>query len=155
VRSALYASCFVGLWAWLAVSVRRLDDHLPVAMPLWLRPVGIVVGLCGAVLALWCVVAFTTRGRGTPAPFDPPMQFVATGPYRLVRNPMYVGGFGALLGTGLVVMSPAIVALAGFFWLAAHLFVILYEEPTLKRRFGDSYRTYTRSVARWLPWRRP
>ena len=87
----------------------------------------------------------------TPAPFDAPREFVAAGPYRYVRNPMYIGGFGVLLGAGLALQSPAIVGLAVLFLLLVHLLVLLYEEPVLDGRFGDPYRRYKSSVHRWLP----
>jgi protein-S-isoprenylcysteine O-methyltransferase Ste14 len=150
VRGSIYALGFIGLWAWLAVTVRRLDPRVPLSIPTWLAPIGWAIGVAGALLALTCVVTFLTIGRGTPAPFDPPRKFVAVGPYRWVRNPMYVGGFGALLGGGLIVASPAIVLLAFGFLLLMHLFVALHEEPALSERFGDSYRQYKASVSRWL-----
>jgi protein-S-isoprenylcysteine O-methyltransferase Ste14 len=151
VLRALLVSCaFVGLWAWLAVTVRRYDAQLPVLLPSWLRPLGLVLAAGGAVLAALCIATFATRGRGTPAPFDPPREFVASGPYRFVRNPMYVGAIAVLLGTGLALSSPAIIVLAGVFFVVAHLFVVLYEERALAARFGESYRRYTATVHRWL-----
>jgi protein-S-isoprenylcysteine O-methyltransferase Ste14 len=150
VRALVVASAFVALWVWLAASVRRFDALLPVTVPPWLRSVGWVVAAAGAVLGVACVAAFVTRGRGTPAPFDPPRQFVAAGPYRWVRNPMYVGGVGILLGAGLGMASPSIIALAAVAFAASHLFVVLYEEPTLARRFGDSYLRYRTVVRRWV-----
>lgn len=151
LRAAFYATAFVLLWGWLAVSVQPLDARLSLTLPAWIRPLGWALGLLGAFLTLWCVVTFVTRGRGTPAPFDPPREFVAAGPYRYVRNPMYIGGFGVLLGAGLVLGSPSITGLALLFLLLAHLFVLLYEEPSLDRRFGDSYLHYKSSIHRWLP----
>lgn len=151
LRGILYSSGFVLLWAWLAVSVQPLDERFPVAIPPFLRSVGIVVGLAGAALAAWCIITFITRGRGTPAPFDPPRDFVASGPYRYARNPMYIGGAAVLLGAGLILASPAIFILAAVFWLAMHLLVVLYEEPVLENRFGESYARYKASVNRWLP----
>ena len=153
-RGLLYAAGFIFLWAWLAVSLRPLDARLAIQIPGWLRPVGWALGIGGAILTTWCVAAFLTEGRGTPAPFDPPREFVASGPYRHVRNPMYLGGFAVLLGAGLASASPAIVLLAGFFWFLAHLFVVLYEEPALERRFGETYVSYNAAVSRWLPVRR-
>jgi protein-S-isoprenylcysteine O-methyltransferase Ste14 len=151
LRGLLYSSTFILLWSWLAVSVQPFDQRIPFTIPRSQRPVGIALGVAGALLAASCIATFITRGRGTPAPFDPPRDFVATGPYRYVRNPMYLGAGAVLLGVGLVVASPAIVLLAAFFLLAAHLFVLLYEEPALQRRFGESYLRYKTSVNRWLP----
>lgn len=151
LRAALYSSAFVLLWAWLAASVQPLDARLPFTLPVWVRPLGWALVLAGALLALWCVGTFVARGRGTPAPFDPPREFVAAGPYRYVRNPMYIGGFGVLLGAGLALQSPSILGLAFLFLLLVHLLVLLYEEPSLARRFGDPYLRYKSSVRRWLP----
>jgi len=77
--------------------------------------------------------------------------FVARGPYRVVRNPMYVAVISAVLGEALAFGSDALVAYAGFLAIAFHLFVVLYEEPTLTARFGASYEDYRRRVPRWLP----
>lgn len=151
IRGAVMASLFVTLWVWLASLVRRFDPVTGSMPPEWLRPLGWLLGAAGGALGLTCVFLFLTAGRGTPAPFDPPKVFVATGPYRYVRNPMYVGGVLALVGGGLVVRSIAILALAGVFWALSHLMVVLNEEPALERRFGDSFVRYQREVQRWLP----
>ncbi len=150
VRGLVYSAAFVWLWAWVAVSVRPLDEKLPVTLPTWLRPLGLALAGAGALLAGACIATFVTRGRGTPAPFDPPREFVASGPYRWVRNPMYVGAAAVILRAGLVVSSPAIVLLAPAFLLVMHLVVVLHEEPALADRFGDSYLLYRSSVHRWL-----
>lgn len=150
LRGVVYSAGFVWLWAWLAVSVRSYDPRLPVSLPLWLRPIGFVLAAGGALLAGACIATFVTRGRGTPAPFDPPREFVASGPYRYVRNPMYVGATAVMVGVGLVVASPSIVILAMAFLLTMHLFVVLYEEPALAGRFGASYQQYKSAVHRWL-----
>jgi protein-S-isoprenylcysteine O-methyltransferase Ste14 len=154
LRGVVYSSLFVWLWAWIAGWARSYDDRIPVTLPAWLRPIGWVLAGAGALVAALCITTFVTRGRGTPAPFDAPRAFVAWGPYRWVRNPMYVGAAAVLLGAGLVLSSPAIVLLAFAFLLAMHLFVVLYEEPTLAARFGPSYERYKATVSRWLV-RRP
>jgi protein-S-isoprenylcysteine O-methyltransferase Ste14 len=151
LRSILYAFGFVLLWAWVAGTVRRYDVRLPVSLPEWLQPLGLALSGLGAVLVLWCVAEFTFRGRGTPAPFDAPRAFVASGPYRFVRNPMYLGAAAVIAGAGLILRSPAILLLALGFLVLFHIFVILYEEPALRARFGESYARYTRAVRRWLP----
>ncbi|MDQ6892623.1 MAG: isoprenylcysteine carboxylmethyltransferase family protein [Acidobacteriota bacterium] len=149
LRGIVYSAGFVWLWAWLVVSVRRYDSGIPIALPLWLRPVGFVLASVGALIAGACIATFVTRGRGTPAPFDPPREFVATGPYRWVRNPMYVGAAAVILGAGLVLSSPSVVLLAFAFVLVMHLFVVLHEERALTERFGDAYDQYRSSVHRW------
>jgi protein-S-isoprenylcysteine O-methyltransferase Ste14 len=150
-RASLYASAFVGLWVWAALSLERLDARLGVELPSSFVPVGWVLGASGALVAASSVVLFVTRGRGTPALFDSPREFVASGPYRYVRNPMYIGGLAVLLGTGLVMRSPAIALLSLVFAALAHAVVVWHEEPRLERLFGDSYRAYKRSVRRWVP----
>jgi len=151
LRAVLYSAAFVLLWAWLAASVRPFDARLPFTIPAWVFPLGLILAFAGSLIALWCIVTFVARARGTPAPFDPPREFVAAGPYRYVRNPMYVGAFGILVGAGLIVQSPSVIGLAILFLLFTHLLVVLYEEPSLTRRFGDPYRRYKSTVHRWLP----
>jgi len=151
VRAAVFGAMFLTFWGWIALSTRRFDPAVGVAGP----PAGPVLGgivlACGAVLAFTCVALFVVRGRGTPAPFDAPRVFVATGPYRIVRNPMYVGGWLMLVGLALVDGSIAMLAFS-LVWLAlAHLFAVAYEEPTLHARFGGSYAEYRHRVGRWLP----
>jgi len=150
LRGVVYSAAFVGLWTWLAIQVRPFDENLAVGLPSWLRPLGLVLAVAGAVLAGTCIATFVTKGRGTPAPFDPPRAFVASGPYRYVRNPMYVGATAVILGAGLAVASPSIVLLAPAFLLIMHLFVVLHEEPSLAATFGASYQAYRSSVSRWL-----
>ncbi len=150
LRGVIYSAGFVWLWAWLAIVVRSYDAALSVSLPIWLRPLGWVLASAGALLAGACVGTFVTKGRGTPAPFDPPREFVAAGPYRYVRNPMYIGGAAVILGAGLAVSSPSIVLLALAFLLIMHLFVVIYEEPTLASNFGAGYERYRSSVNRWL-----
>lgn len=113
--------------------------------------VALLVGAVGAALALWCVFAFALVGRGTPAPFDPPRRLVVRGPYRRVRNPMYVGAAVALGAAALFYESLALLAFTGGFLAMTHLFVIGYEEPTLRRTFGAEYERYCREVRRWRP----
>lgn len=115
---------------------------------------GLLLMLVGAALAFSCASLFVARGKGTPAPFDPPREFVVAGPYRWVRNPMYVGGLSLLAGFSLWHRSPAMLIFTGFAGSLVQLFVIQVEEPGLERRFGESYRTYKKAVRRWLP-RRP
>ncbi|HTG34912.1 MAG TPA: methyltransferase [Thermoanaerobaculia bacterium] len=88
-------------------SVRPFDARLPFTIPAWAFPFGLALAIVGSLIALWCIVTFVARGRGTPAPFDSPREFVAAGPYRYVRNPMYVGAFGVIAGAGLALRSPA------------------------------------------------
>ena len=116
--------------------------------------VGVVVGVGGAALALWCAVTFAFVGRGTPLPFDPPRRLVVGGPYRVVRNPMAIGVALVLAGAALYYRSAWLFGFTALFLLIVHLFVISYEEPTLRRMFGNEYEDYVRRVGRWWPRRR-
>jgi protein-S-isoprenylcysteine O-methyltransferase Ste14 len=122
LRGIVYSAGFVWLWTWLALRVRSFDTAIPVSLPAWMRPVGFVVAAAGAMVAGACIATFVTLGRGTPAPFDPPREFVASGPYRYVRNPMYVGAAAVIMGAGLDVSSPSILMLGVAFLLTMHLF---------------------------------
>lgn len=112
------------------------------AFPLW----GI-----GIVMLLWCFWDFLVKGRGTPAPIDPPKELVATGFYRYVRNPMYVGVLLILVGHFLWFGSLWMIAYAALALVIVHLFVTGYEEPTLKKKFGEAYEDYLKKVPRWIP----
>ncbi len=110
-----------------------------------------MVSASGAALAVWCILSFALIGRGTPAPFDPPRRLVVRGPYRYVRNPMYLGAGLALAGAALFYRSSVLLAYAGLFLLLMHLAVVLYEEPTLRQTFGEDYEAYCKRVRRWWP----
>ena len=98
--------------------------------------------------AFW---GFALRGLGTPAPIAPPQKLVVEGLHRHVRNPMYLGVLLIVIGQAVLFRSTALVEYAAAIWLAAHLFVLLYEEPTLQRKFGQEYRDYRQRVPRWIP----
>ena len=152
LRATIFATGFIFLWGWVALSLHdRYDTTLGFALSGWTRALGIAVMAAGGTLAFTCVATFVTRGEGTPAPFDPPRKFVAAGPYKIVRNPMYVGGFIVLLGFGLYEQSPTILLFTLPWLVLAHSFVVLYEEPHLCATFGTPYDAYCRSVRRWWP----
>lgn len=152
MRTLVYATVFVGfLLIWLpARLLSRAGLHPPesIAIP---QIAGMIVALLGAALTFWCVAAFIRIGRGTPAPFDAPRRLVIRGPYRFVRNPMYMGAAAVLAGAALFYLSPEILAYAAAFLLVFHFVVIFYEEPALRRKFGLDYLHYCRSVRRWWP----
>lgn len=150
LRSVTYASFFVLLWGWLAVQTKNgLGEWL--VLPSSTRWVGVLCVLAGGALALWCIMQFFLVGKGTPAPFDAPRSLVTSGPYGYVRNPMYIGGSVILLGFGLWNNSATMSLFPLFFFLLAHLFVVVYEEPALKSEFGPAYVSYKATVRRWLP----
>jgi len=152
VRAITYAILFVSLV--LVFLPARFLSWSGIVQPktIGLAQVGgLIVTASGALLALLCVLAFVRVGKGTPAPFDPPRRLVALGPYRIVRNPMYLGAGIALVGVALFYRSLQLVAYTGLLLLFAHLIVVFYEEPRLRRNFGQEYISYCQTVGRWLP----
>jgi len=151
-RAVTYAALFIGL----------VFIYLPGRLLTWsgvVRPepngapqiAGMIVSSIGTVIALWCIFTFVFVGKGTPAPFDPPRRLVIRGPYRFVRNPMYIGAVLVLAGLAIFYQSISVAIYAGLFLLAAHIFVVAYEEPTLRRTFGQEYDAYCVRVRRWWP----
>jgi protein-S-isoprenylcysteine O-methyltransferase Ste14 len=143
----------------MAIAPAMVTIYLPYALlpsgrvplPGSVRYLGLLPIVVGALAECWCAWDFAVKGRGTPAPFDPPKELVARGLYRRVRNPMYVAVMSILAGEALFFASRtlAVYALAVFVWF--NLFVLLYEEPTLRRKFGEAYERYCEAVPRWLP----
>ncbi len=111
----------------------------------------VVLVAAGGALYFWCLWLFATVGRGTPGPWDAPRRVVARGPYRWVRNPIYISALLVVIGEAWLFLSRPLLIYAGVMAVFFHLFVIGYEEPTLRRRFGDTYDAYVRAVARWIP----
>ncbi|MDH3298120.1 MAG: isoprenylcysteine carboxylmethyltransferase family protein [Gemmatimonadota bacterium] len=154
-RAITYAAIFIGLLL-IFVPTQILESAGmtgPAAMGA-VQIVGMVVGAAGAALALWCVATFAAVGKGTPAPFDPPRRLVVSGPYAFVRNPMYIGAELVLLGVALFYESLPVLGYATVFAFVVYAFIMSYEEPTLRRRFGDEYDRYVSRVPRMWPRRR-
>jgi protein-S-isoprenylcysteine O-methyltransferase Ste14 len=105
----------------------------------------------GLAVLLESFTRFALQGIGTPAPVFPTRHLVVQGAYRYVRNPMYVAVTSLILGQALLLGDTHLLAYAVFPWLVAHLFVVAYEEPTLRRTFGAEYETYCAHVPRWIP----
>ncbi|MGH9966646.1 MAG: methyltransferase family protein [Pyrinomonadaceae bacterium] len=155
IRAVIYVTAFILLFGWLSLSVRSFDRDIGIVLPNWTTGLGIILMVAGGLLVLMCAAVFVARGRGTPAVFDPPREFVALGPYKFVRNPMYIGGFMLQLGFGLYHRSPSILLLSLLLILLLHLFVVFIEEPGLEERFGQGYLDYKKAVNRWIPKSRP
>lgn len=111
---------------------------------------GAVLIAAGAVVAIDCFLRFARSG-GTPAPIAPSERLVVEGPYRHVRNPIYLAALAAILGQALAFASAALIAYFVAVALTLHVLVLSYEEPTLKRSFPEDYAAYQRNVRRWLP----
>lgn len=151
-RALIYSTLFIGL-VLIFLPARVLSSSgvlAPTAIGLWQRA-GMLVAAAGAALAVACIVTFALVGKGTPAPFDAPRRLVIQGPYRFVRNPMYIGAGLAMAGAALFYQSLALFGYIAVFFLVSHLFVALYEEPTLRRTFGNDYKAYCDKVGRWWP----
>jgi protein-S-isoprenylcysteine O-methyltransferase Ste14 len=112
---------------------------------------GYLVVILGAAVVAESFCRFALEGLGTPAPIAPTENLVVSGLYRYVRNPMYLGVVAVVLGQALILGRAVLVTYALFLWAAFFAFVVLYEEPSLQRRFGASYTEYRANVRRWLP----
>lgn len=156
----------VGSVVFFALAPGVVAGWIPYALSGWeLRPpffglavirgagVILLVGSVGVLVDSFA--RFALEGRGTPAPVAPTNTLVVSGLYRHVRNPMYVAVVGAILGQALLLGSRVLLAYAAGIWTLFHLFVLTYEEPTLRQQFGASYEAYRREVGRWWPRLRP
>lgn len=112
---------------------------------------GLAAMVCGGAIYFRCAWEFAVRGLGTPAPIAPTKFLVTTALHHYVRNPMYLGVALVIFGEASLFRSAHLVLYGAGMLSVAHLFVIFYEEPTLRRQFGESYEEYFRSVPRWVP----
>ena len=117
----------------------------------FLRIAGLFLAAGGAGALVGAFMRFVVEGLGTPAPVAPTEHLVVGGLYRYVRNPMYVAVVATILGQALLLRQPVLLVWAGLVASAVASFVLLYEEPTLSRRYGATYDAYRKSVPRWLP----
>jgi protein-S-isoprenylcysteine O-methyltransferase Ste14 len=159
ITSLVVGAAFLALWFWLLPRWLGFSvDLTGAARWRWLAAVPSVLGFA---VALRCVWDFGWTGRGTPAPVAPPQRLVVVGFYRYVRNPMYLGFAMGWIGLWIVFghPDPALIAGVAAVAIGVHLFVIFYEEPTLRRKFGTEYEQYCGNVSRWWPrvhgWNKP
>ena len=152
LRSLLYTILIPGtvtvLIPYLIVSATGARVPEPGSM---LHILSLVLMAAGAAVLLRCIWGFMVTGRGTLAPVDPPTELVVSGLYRYVRNPMYLGALILLLGEAALLGSIPLLEYAVAWFIVINLIVLFYEEPALRRRFGQSYQRYTQSVHRWVP----
>jgi protein-S-isoprenylcysteine O-methyltransferase Ste14 len=148
-KSLLYLIFEAGVFAlYIPLALLRVGSRIEtgiisvLAIPLW---------LIGSLMILRCFWDFTLKGRGTPVPSDPPKELVISGFYRYVRNPIYVGVLSIFLGHFLWFGYWALLIYTVLAFIGVHIFIVLYEEPTLKRNFGASYEDYLKRVPRWIP----
>lgn len=154
LRMLFYGAFFLGLvlvgLPWLAYRVDVLLPAWHVEIG-WLRIVGVVVFLTFLGLYLGCSHVLSTRGQGAYVEFDPPREFVASGPYRWVRNPIAACVVGMVFAVALALSSTGVFLLFLASLPLAHLQVVRLEEPLLRKRFGQAYEDYLRRVPRWIP----
>ncbi len=115
------------------------------------RAIGIRLIAAGLAILFESFARFALQGIGTPAPIFPTRHLVVQGFYRYVRNPMYVAIVATILGQALLFGSIHLIEYAAIAWLVTHLFILTYEEPTLRKTFGPGYETYRTNVPRWIP----
>lgn len=119
------------------------------------RILGVILILEGIPILLDSFARFALQGLGTPAPVLPTEHLVVTGLYRFVRNPMYVGVVLTIFGQGLLFGDTRLLVYDVIAWVVTHLFVLAYEEPTLRRTFGEEYKIFCANVPRWIPRLKP
>jgi len=119
------------------------------------RFIGVALIALGLPVLLDSFARFALQGLGTPAPVAPPKHLVITGWYRYVRNPMYVAVVSVITGQGLLLGDRSVLEYAAIVWLGFHVWVLAYEEPTLRASFGAEYNDFCANVRRWIPRVRP
>ena len=156
LKSALFTVLVPGTVVVIVPFVLLSSRQAPLpAPPALLRILGAVLAAAGLALYFTCLAGFVRQGRGTPSPTGPPRRLVVAGPYQRTRNPMYLAVLSTVAGEALFFSSLRLGAYAAILAVAFHVFVVIYEEPTLARLFGEDYEAYRRAVPRWVVRRRP
>ena len=120
-----------------------------------LRVLGVLLVAVGLPVLLDSFARFALQGLGTPAPIFPTRHLVVSGLFRYVRNPMYVAVLSLILGQGLLFGSIRVLEYGIAVWVGFFLFVVIYEEPTLRNSYGNEYEEFCANVPRWIPRLRP
>jgi protein-S-isoprenylcysteine O-methyltransferase Ste14 len=150
LKSALFAILLPGTVTALVPSLIISRGRAPIpSNPIYL--LALLPLAVGISVLLRCIWDFAASGGGTLAPVDPPKYLVVRGLYRYVRNPMYVGVLLILFSEAWLFDSRALLSYAIGCFVTVHTFVLLYEEPHLRRKFGAVYVSYCETVNRWLP----
>jgi protein-S-isoprenylcysteine O-methyltransferase Ste14 len=156
IELATYIGSFLAFWVVSPLLGKFIDSfyfHYPSVLAASMLVIlgGAFLALIGAVLAFWTIFLFRTKGRGTPNPKLPPKVFIISGPYRISRNPMALGGLLVLLGEAVFYYSPSLLAIAILYGVVIYLNAKFVEEPGLKERFGKPYDDYLKRVPRFFP----
>jgi protein-S-isoprenylcysteine O-methyltransferase Ste14 len=149
----IVAPCVVaGVVPWLLTG---WEFGPPWPAPVLIAVIGVLITVAGAAVLVNAFVRFAWEGRGTPAPVAPTEELVITGPYRWVRNPMYLAVVAAIIGQALLLRQVSLLIYAAVVAAAFLTFVKLYEERVLSERYGEAYRSYRAAVPGWIPRPRP
>jgi protein-S-isoprenylcysteine O-methyltransferase Ste14 len=152
VRAHLYGAIVIGTFIVLpTIELRQFDASFAQALPRALRYLGMALIPIGATLSYASFWVCITRGRGTAFPTEPPKVMMILGPYRFVRNPMYVGNLLMMFGGAFFFLSPTLLLYAVVMCVVVHLYVTASEEPLLKQRYGAAYLAYVGTTPRWFP----
>jgi protein-S-isoprenylcysteine O-methyltransferase Ste14 len=154
LRTAIFTAIVpytVGLWL-PTQAHRAFSEALFRVEPEWWQIIlSLLLLLAGAAIYLWCAWDFSVKGLGSPAPIDAPINLVVNGLYRFVRNPMYVGVFLLIASRAVLFWLLPIVLYLALVATCVQLFIVLYEEPHLRKIFDEQYLEYCRRVPRWIP----
>lgn len=112
---------------------------------------GLAIFTIGLAAYTFCSAWLIFHGKGPHVEFDPPKVFVATGPYRYVRNPVVITLILTAVGQAIYFASIGIAVFVVIGMIFAHYQVTQIEEPLLRKRFGESYEQFCRDVPRWIP----
>ena len=150
-KTVIFGIVLFSFWALVSLSTKFLDKLFKIQLPQFMLIPGIIFIIIGFIIAGFCAITFIIVGKGTPAPFDAPKEFVSVGLYKFVRNPMYIGIFIMFEGFAFVNLSVFMILFPFLWLLIVHLFIIYYEEKKLGNLFGQSYYNYKNNTNRWIP----
>ncbi len=130
----------------------RINEYfaLPVINFTVVKPLGLLFIIGGLSFLVYLIFLFDRQGKGTPVPTQPTKKLIISGPYKYTRNPMYLTHMVVL--SGIFIFSGYLLLLLDIFltWLVLQLFLVCFEEPNLKKKFGKEYREYLQKIPRWL-----
>ncbi len=154
LRTAIFTAIVpytVGLWLPTQVHSAFDESFIRIEPERWQKILSLLLLYAGAAIYLWCAWDFSVKGLGSPAPIDAPINLVVNGLYRFVRNLMYVGVFLLIASRAILFWSFPVVLYLVLVATCVQPFIVLYEEPHLRKIFGEQYLVYCRRVPRWIP----